>query len=212
MKKLTVGLVALAIAGSAAFATPAAAADEKEFGNAGVLAIGARTGMELSYTSTSPPSGSNASSTSVTTLSLAPQAAYFVIDGLSVGGTFLFAYSKPKDGDSVTTLGLGPAVGYNIWAVPGLLSIWPQVEILYTSASVSIANGGTAGGTTSATNTRFTLGAFVPLLIHPVKHFHFGIGPFFATDLSSSVSGGGFSGDTSKNTTLGLKGEIGGWL
>ena len=209
MKKLTVGLVALAIASSAAFATPAAAADEKEFGNPGVIAIGARTGLELSYTSISRPSGS---STSVTSLSLAPQISYFVIEGLSVGGTFLFGYSKPKDGDSVTTLGLGPAIGYNIWAVPGLLSIWPQAEILYTSASIAVANGGTTGGTTTATNTRFTLGAFVPLLIHPVKHFHFGIGPFFATDLSSSVSGGGFSGDSSKNTTLGLKGEIGGWL
>jgi hypothetical protein len=60
------------------------------------------------------------------------------------------------------------------------------------------------------------LAAYVPLLIHPTEHFHFGVGPYFTMDLtsSSSVTTGGVSssGDGSKDTTIGLRGEIAGWL
>ena len=119
-------------------ASPAAAAEggEKEFGNPGVIAVDAVTSLNFSYTSTSRPNG--APSTSLVGFGIEPQAHYFVIEGLSVGGNVHFNYSKPKDGDGITNIGLGPIVGYNLWVSPGLLSVWPQAGIFYDSSSISV--------------------------------------------------------------------------
>ena len=208
MKKLVLGMGTLAL--GMLTAGTAAGADEggKEFGNPGVLAFGAKTGLSLGYENVSPPQGS---SSSVVTFSLSPQISYFVIEGLSLGGEVLFSYTKPKNRDSTTVIGVGPIVGYNVWLVPGLLSLWPQLEALYTSTSVDVpsAAGSLPGGGTAKV---FSIGAFVPLLIHPVRHFHFGIGPYVTTDLSSTVSVGGTSNDGDKTTSIGLRGEIGGWF
>jgi hypothetical protein len=218
MKKLVVSLAAFgAVLGICSLSraqephAPGAPAGEREFGNPGVIAVGAGTELHFGYTSISPPQGS---SSSVTSFGLRPQAAYFVIEGLSVGGEVLFDYSKAKDSDAETTFGIGPLVGYNVWVSPALLSVWPQAGVTYSSTSTSFTSQNGTGGTTSTsvTNSKFTVNAFVPLLIHPVHHFHFGIGPYFAADLSSSVSGGGQSTDGNKNLSLGLRGEIGGWL
>ena len=48
---------------------------------------------------------------------------------------------------------------------------------------------------------------FVPLLIHPVEHFHIGIGPYLDTDLTSKTEGE----DGVKETTIGIRSEIAGW-
>jgi hypothetical protein len=183
---------------------------EKEFGDPGTLNFGAATGVDFHYKSTSPPQGS---STNEVGFSLLPEIAYFVIEGLSVGGQAMFSYTKPKDGDGLTVIGIGPTVGYNVWVTPGLLSVWPQAGVLYNSASSSITTGiGGTSTTTTATTSKFSLLAFVPLLIHPVKHFHFGVGPYLSADLSSRVSVNGTSTDGDKDLTLGVRGEIAGWL
>jgi hypothetical protein len=211
MRAFKTGLVlsgVLSIAGVASAQEPPT--PEKEFGNPGTLNIGAATGLDFQYKSTSPPQGS---STSEIGFTVVPQMAYFVIEGLSVGGQAIFSYTKPKDSDGLTVLGIGPTVGYNVWLKPELLSLWPQVGVVYNSASITITS--TTPGTnttTTATASKFSLVAFVPLLIHPVKHFHFGVGPYFSADLSSSVSLSGSSTDGSKDVTLGLRGEIAGWL
>ncbi len=64
----------------------------------------------------------------------------------------------------------------------------------------------------SSTDTVMTVGAYVPLLIHPVKHFHFGVRPYLDIDVSAKESTGGQSNDNAKNTVVGIKGEIAGWL
>ena len=56
------------------------------------------------------------------------------------------------------------------------------------------------------------VGVYVPLLIHPVKHFHFGVGPYFNVDLSSKESSGSTSVDGDKNLRVGVAFEVAGWL
>ena len=56
------------------------------------------------------------------------------------------------------------------------------------------------------------VGVFVPLLIHPVKHFHFGVGPYFDIDVSSKESSGNVSVDGDKNMHVGIRAEVAGWL
>jgi hypothetical protein len=54
---------------------------------------------------------------------------------------------------------------------------------------------------------------FAPFLLHPVKHFFFGIGPFVQTDLTSSYSVGGVSATNApKATEYGLMFDLGGWM
>ena len=108
---------------------------EREFGNPGVLAIGGATGANFGYTQTTPASGS---STNFINLSIAPDVQYFVIEGLSLGGTIDFSWTKPNSGDSLTTFGIGPTVGYNVWLTPGQLSLWPQATFSFNTESITI--------------------------------------------------------------------------
>lgn len=117
---------------------------EREWANAGVLAIGGASSAGFTYASHSPPGG--AASTSDIVLSLAPDVQYFVIEGLSLGGTINFVWDKPNQGDATTTFGIGPTVGYNVWLTPGSLSLWPQASFLFNNTSFS--------STTSAPVTR----------------------------------------------------------
>ncbi|HEY1693913.1 MAG TPA: hypothetical protein VGG39_17220 [Polyangiaceae bacterium] len=181
---------------------------EKEFGNPGVIAIGGSTSANFGWTQDSPPAGGK--STSAIDLNLQPDIQYFVIEGLSVGGTLLFDWTKPNSGDATTTFGIGPTVGYNIWLSPGSLSLWPQVTFLFNTKSEP--TGQPAPAPSSVSLTTMTLQAFVPLLIHPVSHFHFGVGPYVSTDLSSKASAGGQSADGDKFTSVGIRLEVAGWL
>ncbi len=186
---------------------PSAEAGEREFGNPGVIAIGGTTSANFGWAQNSPPQGS---STSAIDLNVAPDVQYFVVEGLSVGGTLLFDWAKPNSGDATTTFGIGPTVGYNLWLSPGSLSLWPQVTFLFNTSSRP--TGAAAPAPSSESLTTMTLQAFVPLLIHPVKHFHVGVGPYFSTDLSSKVSAGGNSADFDKLTSVGIRFEVAAWL
>jgi len=223
MRKITcLAWAASLLASATAFAQEKEGGGGREFGDQGVIAVGAATSLDLSYTSTSPPAGSGSNAINV---GIEPEVQYFVINGLSLGGVVVFDWTQAKDstaGSSATTVtsfGIGPTVGYNVWITPGTLSLWPQAEFLFTDVSVSGSSTTTTTGgitTTSSTpsnsGTVMTLGLFVPLLIHPVKHFHFGVGPYLDVDLSSKVSSGGTTTDGDKNTVFGIKAEIAGWL
>jgi hypothetical protein len=202
------------------FALPASAAEdakggETEFGNAGVLNIGASTGLGLEFGSSKspdPPDG-NGEKTSSTRFGITAALDYFVIDGLSVGAAVLFDTRSSKTGDddktkfSTTAWGVGPRVGYNLWLTPGQFSLWPTLQLAYLSGSSK--KGDADGPTTSKTN----LEIFVPFVIHPVKHFHFAVGPVFGMDLSSNIKPpNGDSVKNDKDTVFGLRGEIAGWL
>ncbi|MGZ3417148.1 MAG: hypothetical protein ACXVEF_43970 [Polyangiales bacterium] len=213
MKKISFVFAAAALLA----ALPASAAEEKdggEFGNAGVINIGAATSLALEFGSSKspdPPVGTG-KKTSSTVFSITPSIDYFVIDNLSVGALVLFRTESRKpedasDSDSSTTWGVGPRVGYNLWLTPGQLSLWPTLALLYSSTSTK------AKGQDGPSFSTMSLDLFVPLLVHPVKHFHFAIGPFASFDLSSKAKPpNGDSVDSDKSTTFGLRGEIAGWL
>jgi hypothetical protein len=202
---------------------------EKEFGNPGVISISGTvpigrasvsatggafdigdgpTGFSFESTSTKPPGGG--SSVSGMSFSLAPTIDYFVAEGISVGGFVGFGYTKAGEDPNtvkVTTIGIGPRVGYNLWLTPGQLSLWPNVWFGYFNASANV------GGNDAGSLNKMALGVNVPLLIHPASHFHFGVGPFFRMDVSSKVKdAAGNSADGDKTTAFGLMAEIGGWL
>ena len=206
-----------------------AKAEGKEFGNPGVVSISGTvplghasvsatggefeigdgpTGFSFESTSTKPPGGG--SSVSGMSFTLAPTIDYFVAEGISVGGFIGFGYSKAGEDPNtvkVTTLGIGPRVGYNLWLTPGQLSLWPNVWFGYFNASANI------GGNDAGSLNKMSLGVNVPLLIHPASHFHFGVGPFFRMDVASKEKPpSGDSVDGAKTTAFGLMAEIGGWL
>jgi hypothetical protein len=206
MKKLPFAFAAAAILA----ALPAAAAEEAgpEFGDPGIINFAAATNLDVAFGSRKPPNGGD--STSTTHIEIQPSIDYFVIQNLSIGVLLGFdtSSSKPSGGESSsdTTLSFGPRVGYNVWLTPGQLSLWPQLSFLY--ASTSSKDAGKDGPT-------FTAGAIdilVPLVIHPVKHFHFAVGPFARFDVISKASQDGTSVDGPKSTVFGLRGEIAGWL
>src|SRR5262249_1826694 len=103
---------------------------------------------------------------------------------------------------------------YNLWLTPEKLSLWPQVSFLYTTFSGS--KSVTVGTTTSKadyTLTRQSIMVNVPLLIHPAKHFHFGVGPFVMLDIGANLKAGDAGCRAGRKATpFGLAAEIAGWL
>jgi hypothetical protein len=214
MKNLTriAVVAALAMWTTASLAEEHEEAKEREWGDKGVVGFGVETRLDALYTSIKSPNGDSSSSTQI---GFGADIAYFVVDGLSVGGVVGFDHlsSKPAgatDSDTETSYNVMARVGYNLWLQPESLSLWPQVGIGWNHSGL-----GTSSGDASASQVQ--LGVFIPLLIHPAKHFHFGIGPFVTRDLTSSTSatpsgGSSTSGDGDKATVIGIRGDIAGWL
>jgi hypothetical protein len=183
----------------------ALAQSHEAFGNAGQLAIS--SDMRLSIESDSV----NNNGGSTTTFDLAPAVDYFVIQSLSLGGQVQFTHTSRSPGNGGTSettdlFGIGPRIGYNI-PISDLFSFWPKVGVTYQHGSF---------GNTS--ESKFSIGAFAPLLLHPAPHFFVGLGPNFSTDLSNSVStpagpaGASVSGDGPKVTEFGVMFVVGGWF
>ena len=191
-------------------AAPAAdASGEKSFGDPGVIAIG--VGTELGFVASSAKFDGNDAG-KATAFGLDVDASYFVIKGLSVGAILGFNSLSTKDAagndaTGATTIKIGPQVGYDIPLSPPLLSLWPKAAFTYESTSNKVK------GNDAGSDTKMVLGLFVPLMIHPVKHFAFGVGPFMDMDISSKNKPPvGDERDGLKTTTFGLKGVILGWL
>jgi hypothetical protein len=156
-------------------ATSFADGPAQAFAEKGHLAISSDANVGLTNASVS---GENSSTT---TLSIRPAADYFVIRGLSVGGSIPFEYSSTSNGGgSTTTFGIGARVGYDI-PIGDHFSFWPRGGFGVASTTVSVPNGNV---TVSTTNTALTFDVFAPFLLHPVEHFFLGLGPEFSTDLT----------------------------
>lgn len=56
--------------------------------------------------------GDKSDGTNITLFNISPAVAYFVADGLAVGGKLTFAYSKVEDNDPSTILSVGPFARY----------------------------------------------------------------------------------------------------
>jgi hypothetical protein len=163
----------------------------RQFGDPGQVAISSDASLVIQH-----------SSTKTTTIQLAPAADFFVIRELSIGGFIGFDYSKTGSSDA-SRFSIGPRVGYNI-PLSDMVSLWPKIGFSYSHTSVSTDVTITRGTTLVAATTgdAFALNLFVPIMLHPAKHFFAGFGPFLDTDLS---------GDN-KVTVYGGKLTIGGWL
>ena len=189
-----------ATGGALADEPPGSAAEPVEgFGKAGVINVASDLSLSVQSTSYSSPAG-QPSLASATSYSIGPAADVFVIDNLSVGAQLLFGQTAIED-TKADTIRIAPRVGYHVSLVPERFGLWPRLELGYQTTTNK------AEGRPDSTDKAIQLGVFVPLLIHPVEHFHIGIGPFLDTDLSAKTDGN----DGIKETTIGLRTEIAGW-
>ncbi len=153
---------------------------------------------------------------------------YFVTEGISVGGSFIFisrsgeietsggGQSQTQDGGSQQLLAIHPRVGY-AFPFDETFSIWPRLGFLYTSTANTPGDpvgGGTAGPDTTDTATDVTLEAMVG--ISPFSHFAILVGPYLylglgGKDESPAATGNGVDEDDRTLTLYGLTTSIVGY-
>jgi len=177
-----------------------------DFGTKGQLSVN----VDLPFTSDAPQfaiynTSQNMGGGSSTTVIIAPALDYFVAPNVSIGGQIGYRHeSFTSAGSPVSQVGsgfvLGARAGIN-FPINGTLSFWPRLSLTYSTLS--------GGG---ASTMVVPLGISAPLLWHPASHFFLGVGPFFATDLSSSYEVGGLSVDGVKTTDVGLQAVVGGYF
>lgn len=113
---------------------------------------------------------------------------FFVTEGISIGGSFIFISKSGEsetdagssDLDSNTTWAIHPRVGY-AYPFDETLSIWPRAGITYFSSSTELAAGGEANA------SGFDLTGEVMLGISPMSHFAILVGPYLDLGLSGTV-------------------------
>jgi hypothetical protein len=140
---------------------------------------------------------------------------FFVIDGLSIGGSLLYWHNSAEDEDTGTTtagpgggpnpldrdrtetdtsvFGIAPRVGYAYMFSP-TFGIWPRGGFSYihqsTESKNEVIDAGDGSVDVTDTETKqslFSLTLEGLLIISPFQHLAFGVGPFFEW---------GFSGNT----------------
>jgi hypothetical protein len=105
---------------------------------------------------------------------------YFVIDGLSLGGTIAYASYSVEDEDNneqdASTFLFSPRVGY-AFMFNDTIGIWPRGGIYYRSFNVDDFGDGNG----------FGLNLEAMLVITPTPHFGFQVGPAFDFDFTGQV-------------------------
>ncbi len=144
---------------------------------------------------------------------------YFVIDGLSVGTSLVYAHMSLKaeaggqsqDQGSQDVFLFAPRVGYAL-QFGDTFSFWPRAGITYTNASTSTP--ASAGQSSSSTSTHFLDLTVEPLFgLSPVSHFVILGGPYLDLGLSGSSKAGGSSQSVDqKATSFGLTFGIAGYI
>ena len=184
-------------------------------GNAGqfTVAVERITGLYFDR-ETRKPSGGSSTTQKTTHLALlgntggspsaTPRAAfdYFIIDGLSLGGSISYMSNAPSGGGSQKLFMLSPRVGY-AYAFDDTFSIWPRLAFTYAhlsqAQSVPTTSGGTASATASTNLTQLNLEAM--LGISPFKHVAFLVGPYLDLGLGGSTSVPSYAGSSSNTKT-----------
>ncbi len=119
---------------------------------------------------------------------------FFPIDGLSFGGSLTYvsesgetetkgpAGSQSQDLDPASGFLISPRVGYGLM-FNDIIGIWPRAGITYFTASSENKNA--AGQTTSESNVNgLAVTVEVPLILSPVDHVGFTVGPTLDIPLS----------------------------
>lgn len=137
---------------------------------------------------------------------------YFVMESLSVGGSFLYASSSGEiDTDAgsadladTTTLGFAPRVGYCM-AFDETFSIWPRLGITYFSSKTE-----SDAATTTVSGLDLTLEGMVG--ISPFSNFAMLVGPYVDFGLSGTAENDPDTGPSTeadaKTTSYGLSVSI----
>lgn len=124
----------------------------------------------------------------------------FVLEGLSVGGSFGFEYAT-ADG-SFYNVGGGPRAGYAL-RLGDKLALWPMAMLTYDAGTVPVQ---AATGTASLQDLR--VGAYLPLVLTLGGQVAFELGPVASTDVWRSVGGQ----DAARMDLIGLRTGIVGWF
>jgi hypothetical protein len=188
-----VAALALLSAARPASAQPAPA---PSFGTPGqlVLSSDAQGSLEVQ-------SGS-AGGLQTTTITLGPAADLFVVRSLSLGARALWQHSQTSGVPDTDSLSAGVSVGYAV-RMTEAFSFWPKVNIDYRHTSTRTVAAMTIDQEIEVHSDAMILGAFLPVLFHPVPHFFIGLGPNFQAAVLSSAS---------TDTEYGLMFTLGGWL
>lgn len=185
----------------------------KRFGDAGEFVFTDDLGLSVSSLTYA---GTDSTTRSV---SVGGSFDYFVADHLSIGlgASVSSSYFKGIDAQSRagvtssrTTLSFGPRVGVNV-PIGDTFSVFPEF-VLGIGHQGYDETSGTSENQTS--DDMVSIGFFVPLLVHPVRHLFAGLGPSLYHELSHSVTFPDPLAPTVQNreTTLGIGSVIGGWL
>lgn len=216
-------LAALGLGGlvaAAALSISSQASAEDKFGVAGGMVISADRlfGINMNTQTTTtkgmngqPDSESQVSSTSIALLWNVPAAAsginvsaiprlsfdYFVIDGLTVGGSLGYISvsgkqkaTKPVESPEVDTpktsaFAFAPRVGYALMFTD-IIGIWPRGGITYYSLSTENTSQGANPVTTKNTDSGLDLNIEGMLVVAPAPHFAFTVGPVIDFGLTGS--------------------------
>jgi hypothetical protein len=195
--KLQAGMVMIGVLAGSALASA------EPMGQPGQLVITGDAKFGFTSQSTSVPNGGT-NPDSITTLLFAPALDYFIAPNVSIGGAAVYEHES-QGSTSISGYGAEARAGYLIHLAPNI-SWWPVVGLEYARADIDLGMG------TTGTGSKVSILVFAPVVIHPVEHFFFGVGPAFTTDLTSSVDAGGMSGDADKTTNIGVTSVVGGYF
>lgn len=196
-------VLASALAATLALLLMPAAADAQDaapanpMGQPGQIAIHGDLQLSFVHESGSAPEGGE-DPDSITTITIAPGADFFVGPGLSLGGQLLYAHSSSGDSSS-DSYGAAPRIGYFAGLGPKV-GVWPTASIAYVRASID-------SGESDLSAYKVIVQVFAPLLFQPADHFFLGIGPIFQSDLVSKFE----DEDDTKRTAFGVQTIVGGY-
>jgi hypothetical protein len=124
----------------------------------------------------------------------------FVLEGLSVGGSFGFEYAT-VDG-SFYNIGGGPRVGYAV-RLGDKLAVWPMAMLTYVAGTVPVPPAADA-----ASLQDLRAAGYLPLILTLGGQVAFELGPVASTDVWRSVGGQ----SAARMDLIGLRTGITGWF
>ncbi len=191
--------------------SPALSVHTKSFGSPGTLAVAAERLFGWTRTSSSGDSATTFSFLGTGFEADFPYSSprvafdYFPVGGFSFGLGAGFAIIKLSSG-TITTVTLSPRIGYAIRLSDGF-SLWPRAGLTYVHADEK-RQSDTGGTTFDSSEYLVATSLELQVVVTPVQHFGFMIGP--TADLGIASTPSGF---VNRNVTqLGAKAGLIGWF
>ena len=165
---------------------------ETHFGDKGVTLVSGSVGLQVA-------SSSGTNSNSLTTFALTPTLAHFIAPNVLLGVQLQLQIIS-SGGESLIGFAGLPLIGFNVELTP-LVSFVPQFLLGPQIQTVT--------GTGGVTLTRFSIGGFLPVVVHPEGHVFFAIGPNLLVDAAAGSSG---NGNAARLTLAGVQSAIGAYF